>query len=109
MLVVGYEYTYGRSQDGTLQGAVRLGLGTLGSFREMRVTNWAFPITHHLSIGSQAHRLETVIGAAYLTDSPLRFLPVVQIGYRYQPRSQGLTWRLHVGSPGVGASVGWAF
>lgn len=111
---VGYEYTYGRTPDGYVQAGVRLGLAGGIPLREDQTLFWLVPLTHHLHIGSGAHRFEASIGAAYLyvpggTSLVLPLAPIVQAGYRYQPRSRGLTWRVHVGSPGIGASVGWAF
>jgi hypothetical protein len=75
---------------------------------------WLFPLTHQVHIGSGAHRFEASVGAAYVyvpggTSLFLPLAPIIQAGYRYQPPGKGLVWRVHLGTPGIGASVGWAF
>ncbi len=111
---LGYEYTYGRTPDGYVQAGVRLGVGGGMPLAKDQPTLWLVPFTHQIHIGAGAHRFEGGLGAAYVyvpggTSLVLPLAPIIQVGYRYQPRGQGLTWRVHVGSPGVGASVGWAF
>ena len=115
MALAGYEYAYGRSLDGYVQAGIGLG-GGVGMPLEEDPTFWlVLPLTHHLSIGPGAHRFEACLGAAYEYPANghsslfLPILPIIQIGYRYQPPGQRLIWRVHIGSPGIGASVGWAF
>lgn len=112
--MAGYEYAYGHTPDGYVQAGLRLGVGVGVPVQEDRQLVWLVPLTHHVSIGPGAHRFEASLGVAYVYATEylsllLPVLPIIQAGYRYQAPGKRWVGRVHVGSIGVGASVGWAF
>lgn len=93
---------------------VRAGTWIGGDYaNERSVFSWdeaMFPIAAMLQIGKTAHQFELALGPAFTLDwAYFPILPYLDVSYLYQPVRGGLSWRVHVGTPGLGASVGWAF
>ena len=80
---------------------------------EQSIFRWndvIFPIAAMLQVGKTAHQFEVALGPVFTLDwAYFPVLPYLDVGYLYQPIRGGLSWRVHIGTPGLGASVGWAF
>jgi hypothetical protein len=107
--MVGYEYEYWRSKRGKMQMGVRSGVGFTQDLPGFWVVGLWLPVVNRFSFGAKAHRFELGLGIAYTTEVYLPLLPIVEVGYRYQPPKRGTIWRVYLGVTGLGGSVGRAF
>lgn len=106
---VGYEYEYWRSKRGTMQMGLRIGAGFSQDLPGGWISEFSLPVANRFSFGASAHRFEAALGAQISTAWYFPIWPILQLGYRHQPLHRGMIWRVHLGTLGLGASIGWSF
>jgi hypothetical protein len=87
-----------------------------GGFYTTTISQWYYGFTTPLClngiIGEKKNHFEFDLGARYNFGPHIQkdispFYPVINVGYRYQvPRKKGPTYRVFIGSNGIGFSLG---